>query len=256
MRDPVEQTSATIERAATELVARRRTGRPGVALEEGTRPTDVASALAIQRAVSRQLEADIGGWKCALPSSGKLVLAPIYRDTIHTASPCPVRVRGGLLRVEPELAYVLGRDLPVRDQPYTAADVDSAIARTHLALELLESRYTDHHAVSFFDNLADGLVNQGLFLGPTVEDDTDCGELALQAGSASSLLQGRHPDGNPRLPLYWLAEYLRSQGEGLRAGQVVITGSYAGSLPIAIATELHLRYGSLGTLSVCFKADD
>ena len=247
---------ANIELAATELVARRRSGRHGAALAEACRPTNLASALAIQRAVTRQLAAKIGGWKCALPSPGKRVLAPIYRDTIHTASPCPVRVRDGILRVEPELAYVLARDLPARDQPYTPTDVDSAIARTHLALELLESRYTDHHAVSFLDNLADGLVNQGLFIGPIVDDDADCGELALQVGSANALLQGRHPDGNPRLPLYWLAEYLRSQGEGLRAGQVVITGSYAGSLPLAMATEVHIRYGALGTLSVCFKADD
>ncbi len=253
---PVEHTIATIERAATELVARRHTRRQGAALAESCRPTDNASALAIQRAVTRLLDADIGGWKCALPSPGKLVLAPIYRDTIQTASPCPVRARDGILRVEPELAYVLACDLPVRDQPYTPADVDRAIARTHLALELLESRYTDHHAVSFFDNLADGLVNQGLFLGPAVNDAADCGELALQVGSANALLQGRHPDGNPRLPLYWLVEYLRSQGEGLLAGQVVITGSYAGSLPLAMATEVRIGYGALGMLSVCFKADD
>ncbi|MDY7575188.1 fumarylacetoacetate hydrolase family protein [Actimicrobium sp. CCI2.3] len=256
MRSLAEDDIARIELAATELVARRRTRRQGAALAEGYRPTDVAAALAIQRAVTRQLAADIGGWKCALPSPGKLVLAPIYREAIHTASPCPVRVRDGILRVEPELAYVLARDLPARDQPYTPADVDCAIARTHLALELLESRYTDHHAVSFIDNLADALVNQGLFLGPVVDDDADCGELALQVGNANSPLQGRHPDGNPRLPLYWLAEYLRSQGEGLRAGQVVITGSYAGSLPLPLASEVRIRYGALGTLSVCFKADD
>ena len=36
-------------------------------------------------------------------------------------------------------------------------------------------------------------------------------------------------DADPRRPLYWLAEFLRQQGIGLRAGQVVITGSLAGA---------------------------
>ncbi|MFT5533777.1 MAG: 2-keto-4-pentenoate hydratase [Candidatus Paceibacteria bacterium] len=253
---PAARAAAAIELAAAELVARRRANRQGPALAEGLRPTDSASALSIQRAVTRQLDADIGGWKCALPSPGKLVLAPIYRSMIHRTSPCPVRVRDNVIRVEPELAFVLAHDLPARAQSYTPTDVDSTIAQTHLALELLDSRYTDHHAVSFIDNLADGLVNQGLFLGPMVNDTAGSGELALQIGSANDVLQGRHPDGNPRLPLYWLAEYMRFQGEGLRAGQVVITGSYAGSLPLPIATTVNIRFGALGTLSVCFRADD
>ncbi|WP_344761911.1 2-keto-4-pentenoate hydratase [Actimicrobium antarcticum] len=241
--------------AATQLFTRRRSREQGPVLQDACRPTDIASALAIQAAVTRLLGAEIGGWKCATPAAGQVVLAPIYQTSIHATNPCPLLVRGSMAQVEPELAFVLGCDLPPREQPYTPADIDAAIVRTHLSLELLDSRYLDHRAVSFLDNLADGLVNQGLFLGPQIDPAGECGTLALQIGSTNETLAGHHPAGSPRLPLYWLAEYLRSQGQGLRAGQVVITGSYAGCIPLPIGQDVAIRYGELGTLTVCFQSD-
>ncbi|MFD2272062.1 hypothetical protein ACFS07_15080 [Undibacterium arcticum] len=135
--------------AATILVVRRRSGEQGPRLPESCRPSNLDAALAIQAAVSEQLGDGIAAWKCGLPAAGRLVLAPIYASTVHTSAPCAVWVRAGQARVEPELAFILGRDLPVRDLPYTPAEVDAAIARTHLALELIDSRYSDAADASF-----------------------------------------------------------------------------------------------------------
>lgn len=244
--------------AATILSTRCRAGEQGPRLAETLRPLDVDTALAIQSAVTAQLGERIGAWKCGLPSDGNVVLAPIHASTIHNASPCPAWTRAGHVRVEPELAFILGHDLPPRDAPYTPADIDAAIARTHLALELIDSRYTDPAAVSFAENLADGLLNQGLFIGPQVNDE--------QARSTASMtitvqpeaeperrLDGRHPNADPRAPLYWLAEFLRSRGQGLQAGQAVITGSYAGSFDLPVGQEIAICYGDLGVLTVRFS---
>lgn len=257
--------------ASTLLAERRRTGRPGPRLPASCRPTDFDAALRIQSAVTAQLNEAIGAWKCGTPAPDKIVLAPIHRGTVCRTSPCAAfarQVDGRMqVKVEPELAFVLGRDLPPRDTPYAWADVDAAIAHTHLALELIDNRFDEDADASFIEKLADGLVNQGLFIGPEVDGERARGaeHIALtitQAGPASRQtpqhIEGRHPNREPREPLYWLAEFLRSRGDGLRAGQAVITGSYAGSFWLPVNEPIRIDYadgaGALGTLAVQFKA--
>jgi 2-keto-4-pentenoate hydratase len=245
--------------AAIILAERRRNGQPGDRLPLHLRPQDVDAALTLQALVTEQLDDTIAAWKCGLPVDGQPVVAPIYAATVHDSSPCAAWARGGLVRVEPELAFILGRDLPARAAPYSVAEIDAAIAGTHLALELIDSRYSDPGQAGFIENLADGLLNQGLYLGPAVDmvQARIAGELAISVdvGTQETIqLQGRHPAVHPRAPLYWLAEFLRSSGQGMRAGQAVITGSYAGSFDLPVAQEIAIRYGELGQLRLSFSA--
>ena len=64
--------------------------------------------------------------------------------------------------------------------------------------------------------------------------------------------EGRHPDGHPLRPLVWLANFLAGRPEvgGLKAGEIVTTGSYAGALEVPIATPLSVRFGELGEIGV------
>ena len=248
-----------IAEAAGILYERRCTGMPGARLPVACRPEEVSDALQIQDQVLALSGQQVAGWKCGLPDGDKAVLAPIGSGQTFSGAVCVVRARQGQVKVEPELAFVLGRDLPARDQAYTPDDIDAAVVRTHLALELIEQRFAEPGALSFPEKLADGLVNLGLFLGPEVDADkaretTDM-HIRVQAGQqVLSTHEGRHPAALPRLPLYWLVEYLRSRGAGLVAGQAIITGSYAGSWPVPVATDLHLEFGSLGILSVRFES--
>jgi 2-keto-4-pentenoate hydratase len=253
------QSKHTAAAAAAILVARRGSGEQGPRLPASCRPADLDAALAIQAAATTQLGDRIAAWKCGLPAAGHVVLAPIYAGTVHNDNNarCALWVRAGQARVEPELAFILGHDLPVRDAPYTPAEVDAAITRTHLALELIDSRYNDAAELNFTDNLADGLLNQGLFIGPQVDAGKARAASAMPlsiscATGAASELAGRHPNDDPRVPLYWLAEYLRSTGRGLQAGQAVITGSYAGCIELPLEQKIAIRYGELGTLTVHF----
>lgn len=257
--------SMTAMEGARILVARRLSGEQGARLPESCRPGTLPEAFEIQQAVSallrQQRKGHIGAWKCGLPVHDCLIAAPIYAHTVHAGSPCPVWTRDGLVRVEPELAFVLGRDLPSREAPYEPEEIDAAIASTHLALELIDSRYTPDEAAqaSFAEKLADGLVNQGLFIGPAVDAEasraaTEFEVLVRLAGGFEARHAGRHPNGPPRSPLYWLAEFLREQGPGLQAGQAVITGSYAGSFTLPLGQDIAVRYGDLGDLSVHFTS--
>ena len=152
--------------AAALLVTRRIDGTLGERLPEACRPQDLEQALAIQAAVTErwceQMDDSIGGWKCLLPPENKLVVGPIYTRTIDSVPPVSLWPKPGqpdTARVEPELAFFFGQDLPPRAQPYTPAEVDAAIARTHMALELINSRYADPAACEFPEMLADGPVN-------------------------------------------------------------------------------------------------
>ena len=68
--------------------------------------------------------------------------------------------------------------------------------------------------------------------------------------------QGKHPDGHPLLPLYWIANFQAARGAGLRAGQVVTTGSYAGMIDVPLAAPLRVRFGELGAIAVEFRRQE
>ncbi len=253
------------QEAAAILVERRQKGAQGDRLPESCRPTDLNQALAIQAAVTERwcdLEDDsIGGWKCLVATADKTIIGPIYTRTIDSVAPVTLWPKPGttdVARIEPEFAFFFGKDLPPRDEPYSPADVDAAISRTHLALELMNSRYTTPSECTFPEMLADGLVNQGLFIGPQIDSELarNASEFTinLRQNGELSVHHAKHPNTHPRAPLYWLAEYLRSQGQGIVAGQAVITGSFAGVLEVPMNTDISLEYVGLGTLEVSFRA--
>ncbi|MDE2430020.1 MAG: hypothetical protein KGM99_14945 [Burkholderiales bacterium] len=249
------------EQAAAELLARRRQNRCGSRLPASCRPQDFDSAWRIQQLVSAQLGDAIAGWKCAMPAADKYVLAPIYASTIfREATVCQVHPLSGKARIEPELAYVLGTDLPSRSLPYRDADIDGAVGETRLALELIASRYDvpdASDAASFYEHLADGLFNQGLVLGATLPvGSTDAAAMTITINSEGEerVLPGLHPAGNPRAPLHWLAEFLRQRGIGLSAGQVIITGSYAGSPDVALGQAVNVHFDGMGQIRTCFQS--
>ncbi|MNV70864.1 hypothetical protein D3C71_1638480 [compost metagenome] len=108
--------------------------------------------------------------------------------------------------------------------------------------------------------MADSLWHQSVVLGPTVAVDfahepfPGPFEIALSVqGHDDITFAASHPNGDPRLPLYWLAEFLRSQGTGLEAGQAVITGSFAGAIDLPFKRPSVLRYGNFGELALTLE---
>jgi len=247
--------------AANLLVAARKSGRPGARLPEALRPTDVDSAFAIQRRVGEMLGERVGGWKCSVPNgAGQLNVARVLASTITRTLPCAVVTTGTTAKIEPEVAFVMARDLPQRDTPYSESEVRAAISQTRFVLEIIGTRYADPAAASWHEMMADSMQNQGLFVGPLVPGGLDAALASFPvtvsgARGALSTHAGRHGDGHPLRPLYWLANFLAARGEGLAAGQIVTTGSYAGAIEVPLGEPLTVTFGELGAISVqCVRA--
>ncbi|MBN3787906.1 fumarylacetoacetate hydrolase family protein [Burkholderia sp. Ac-20353] len=251
-------TPERVDAAARHLIAARRAGVAGPLLPDDCRPDDIDTALAIQRRVVESLGEPVGGWKCALPPAGRVVVAPILASTIG-ASGGSFRVVADTptVRIEPEIAFVLDRDLPPRERPYDDDEVRGAIREVRVVLEVLGCRYADPSHATVPELLADAQFNQGLCLGPVVPDglhaQLDTIALAFEGGLARSI-EGKHPDGHPFKPLMWLVNFLAARGEGVRAGQIVTTGSYAGALEVPLGEPLTVRFGAFGSLTVTLVA--
>jgi 2-keto-4-pentenoate hydratase len=256
----------SIKAAAQYLTELRNTGRFGARLAETSRPATLEDALRIQDRMIRVYGQEVGGFKCAVPTAERTVMAPIFAPTIVSGVPCYVRAAtptaGDTARIEPEIAFVLGRDLPSRAVPYSEAEVRAAVGEVRLVLELLACRYSDPEGPPFLEMLADCVSNQGLFVGPLAAGGLDAplAEFALRIErtdhappQALVAVQGKHPDGNPLLPLYWLANFQAARGAGLRAGQIVTTGSYAGMIDVPLSAPLRIRFGELGAIAVEFR---
>jgi 2-keto-4-pentenoate hydratase len=261
--------TSLLQQAAAILAQRRKLGEVGPLLEETLRPLSLTDAFALQQQVAVAMAEPIAGWKCLLPTPDKMVVAPIYpssvcrferisTDTQQCALwPSKVPASAGLARVEPELAFVLNQDLPPRAQPYSDAEIDAAIGATHLALELIQSRFSHDSGAGFYDQLADGLFNQGLFLGPQIQQTPEFSgeQFSLQltfADGRQQNLAAVHPNQQPRAGLYWLVNFLSANQIALLAGQAVITGSYAGVLDLPFGEDIQFQYGDWGQFRLRF----
>lgn len=246
-----------IEEAAQILASARREKRILQGLPESCHLANNDDALAAQRRIIELLGQPIGGWKAALPQPRGPFVAPLPRSVVLSTSPCAILLHDGAAKIEPEIAFVIGRDLPPREEPYVEAELRDAIARTHVVLELIGSRFTDPKAVPFPDNLADCIQNQALFVGPQVANGLgkklDMFQMKITSPDAVVFeREVRHPNGHPLVPLVWLANFLSGRGETLKAGQIVTTGSYAGIIEVPVNTPLTVGFGGVETLSVRF----
>ncbi len=127
-----------------------------------------------------------------------------------------------------------------------------------MALELMQGRYADGIDVPFNEKLADGLLNQGLFIGPEISKSDAYNaskiNITVKQGEQKQQFAGTHPNTLPQIPLYWLINFMSKRGSSFKAGEAIITGSYAGIVEVAFAQPTEIEYENLGKYTVEFKA--
>lgn len=242
-------TPEQIQQSAAWLADYRQRGEAAPLLPAELRPNSLADAFAIQQWLFIELDLPVVGWKAGLPGPDKWVLAPIAH--LQQGELCLFEQQSEQYSIEPELAFLLAIDLPARTEPYSEAEVKAAIGATHLALELIIRPYSADAGAQFLDQLAAGLFNQGLYIGPALLPQCfpQEFELVLQHSGEQHQFAAIHPNQDPLLPLYWLVNHLSSQGIGLKQGEWVITGSYAGVLQVPADTPIQLQFGDFGQIN-------
>jgi len=238
-----------VDALAARLVDARRQGHGR--FDAALAPPDAAAAMRVQREVARRLGARIGGWKVGFAPDGVPFAGPLYQDAI-VRSPATRRLTpGDHVIVEVELAFRLVRDLPPGDTP--RADIVAAIGEAIVGIELIRGRLGEPPAVPFLAFLADNAGNDGYVTGSAGRDFRSR-ELSLLRcrlsvdGTTVHDKAGGHPQGDPIEPIRAYLSRANDALGGLRAGQVVTTGSLTTPFRAEGATRFEATIEGIGAV--------
>ncbi|MFB9264677.1 2-keto-4-pentenoate hydratase [Bradyrhizobium erythrophlei] len=248
------------------LATLRRDGRQQSGLDPGLVRPDKDTAYRVARMVEDELSRPVAGWKIAAMKAG-------LQAQLRTDSPIYGRVFAPQIREAPasvahaqqcspipEVEYQarLGADLPPRDRPYTVDEVTEAVASLHPGIELAECRFVHDAAFPPLNAiLADGAGAGSIVYGPAIADwrtrdvagqevTLSCNGALRRKGTAAEALD------HPLVPLTWLANELSRTGIGLKAGQLISTGTLTGMLRPKPGETYVADFGPFGSVTASY----
>ncbi len=229
---------------------------------------DLAGAYRLQHAAAASFGA-VRGWKVSALTAAQQqamgvprpVGGPLLEPWFHTTTGTWALSAFIAPRLECELAFELARDLPARDAPYSRAEVLAATHALRIGVEVTDSRLPP--GSPFLAELADGFNNGAYVVGPACTDwqriDFASHTITLHAstgGGARELARGSgRPvlDGDPFAAVVMLANAQPPGYGGLRAGQIVTTGTCTGAVAVPGPCTVDADFGSLGRITLSFE---
>jgi 2-keto-4-pentenoate hydratase len=227
-------------------------------------PSTRAEGYAIQHALAVRSGQPVVGWKIAATSvdgqrhigvDGPLA-GRLLRDRL-LANGARLSLDGNTMRVaEAEFAFRFARALPARQRPYAVDEVLDAVDSLQPAIEVPDSRYEDFLQVGTPQLIADDACAWWLVVGDAAP--VEWRALDLSAHRVEAFLDGAHAAsgsgervlGDPRVALAWVANELRTYADGVRAGDLITTGTCITPVPIAEGVTFAADFGVLGKCSV------
>lgn len=224
---------------------------------------DVATAYEIQdEVIEARLEAGavVVGAKLGLTSTAKQLQMNVSEPLYGILTDDMMIDTGAVLqcdrfiqpRCEPEVAFVLATDL--EGVHVTAAHVLAASALVLPAIDVLDSRFSGY-SFTLPDVVADNSSCAGFILGgqgvdPRGFDLRTVGCVFEKNGEIVATAAGAAVLGHPAASVAWLVRKLASRGQGLKAGQVVLSGSMTEAIAVAPGDTVTARIDRLGTVEV------
>jgi len=219
---------------------------------------DLATGYAVQRAL-REQAGPLAGWKLGVTSRAKQaqvgVNSPIYGflaagNALDLGAPLAT---GELIqpRAEPEIVFTMAADLA--GPHVTAADVLAATASVAVGVEILDSRYRDYR-FTMADVVADNTSAGRYLIGAPVPvagiDLRLVGVVLEHNGEVVATASGSASLGHPAAAVAWLVRALAAEGEGLRAGEVVLSGGLTAAVPVGPGDVVVASIDRLGTIEL------
>ena len=231
------------------------------------RPRDRVEAYAVQDRMAELLGEPLVGWKVGatspkmreLDGHDDVIPGRIWKQTCYFGSELTLpSERFADARIETEFAFRLDADLPLRDQPWRAAELREKITLLP-ALELIGHRYPVGFNPATLDTVADNGGGIGFVFGEPIDRWRELRlDFANQpiiltvddAGPAENFL------GELRCrPVEALADcvnQLAGRGIALRRGEYVSTGAATVPQPLAAGCRVRADFGPLGVIALRF----
>ena len=251
--------------AQAALAAARRGARRVEPLPTAWVPADLDEAWRLQQAVAAEL-GPVRGWKISGVTTEQQRQMGVDRPLAGALLAPWVRASGEAFelaqfvwpRLECEFAFEIARDLRGREAGWSRAEVEDAIGAVRPALEIVDSRLPPGSPVLM--ELADALNNGGFVVGAPTSTWRDVayaghamvlrgpgphGPVELARGDGRAVL-----DGDPVGAVVMLANLAAMRPRGLRAGDIVTTGSCSGCLPAPGPGIYDADFGSLGSVRI------
>lgn len=256
---------SNIEQAAALLWRTRVERRRIETLPDELRPRTLAEGYAIQDAMVATAAQPVLGWKIAAtskagqahigvtePLAGRLFADFVLQDGARLpAAALHMKV------VEAEFAFRMGRELNPRDRDYDMLEVCDAVAALHLAIEVPDARFERFAEIGPAQIAADDAFASWFVLGPQVRDwprlDLPSQKVRLlKNGALAAEGVGANALDDPRIALTWLANHLAMRGIGLKAGDIVTTGTCITPAAIAPGDDVVAEFVGLGQVAAGF----
>ena len=154
-------------------------------------------------------------------------------------------------KIEAEIAFVVGRDLQGSAPSY--AEFLAALDYALPALEIVDSAIADWK-ITLVDTVADN-ASCGLYvLGdqPVPVGQLPLSELGMtlsKNGLTVSVGTGAACLGHPLRAAYWLARTMVERGQGLKAGQIILSGALGPMVPVIKGDLIQAGIAALGSVS-------
>jgi 2-keto-4-pentenoate hydratase len=205
----------------------------------------------------------IVGRKIATTSKAMQAIMGVHEPTCGTMMDTMVmsesvileRARFTLPRAEAEILFVLGEDL--RGPGITPSRVLQATAGVMACLEIADTRIADWK-VKLADSVADNTAAKGVVLGGVLVpvsglDLRLLGMVFEVNGEVTAMATGAAIMGHPARAMAWLANKLAESGQGLKKGDLVMSGALHASVDAHAGTVVQATFDRLGSVRVKFE---
>jgi 2-keto-4-pentenoate hydratase len=261
-------TSTAVREIATALARAEEAGEPIAPLTVTNPELTVADAYAIQElnAAARtggSYAPKIVGHKIGLTSLPMQQMLGVdepdygvlYSDRVHESGAAIETSKLIAPRIEPELAFVLDKDLEGGD--VSVDQVLDATSHVVAALEVIDSRIADWK-IKLVDTIADNASCGSAILGnePISISDIDLVKARVELKRDGEVVDSGTGDavlGHPAEAVAWLANALADFGVVLRKGEVILSGSITAAIPIEPGQEITADFGALGSATAVIK---
>ena len=238
-----------------------------LAPEEVVEPASGEEAYAIQADIVQLSGYQVRGFKVGSTSKEAQRLlgtcepgsGPILAPYLHMTPARLAIVPRQTPAVEGEFAFRLGSALPPCEAAYSTADVAQAIDAIAGAIEIVGTRLAGGPAgKGRYLVTADGGANIALVTGPWRADwrglDRKTQQVAMHInGQIRGRGEGARALGDPMNVMVWLANQPSRLGRGLKAGDIISTGTCTGLDDVKPGDAVLADFGSLGCVELLLE---